>query len=64
MICDGKELELPEDIEGLLVINIPSYMGGVALWAHSSGSCMSAPPQPQSFSDGLVEVSAGSRSFW
>lgn len=56
VICDGEEIELPNDIEGILVINIPSYMGGVALWAHSSGSCMSASPQPQSFSDGMVEV--------
>ena len=54
--CDGQPLELPEDIEGLLVINIPSYMGGVALWASSTGSRMAGHPPPQSFSDGLMEV--------
>ena len=57
VVCDGQEIDLPHEVEGILVINIPSYMGGVALWAHSSGSCMSASPQPQSFSDGMVEVS-------
>ena len=56
VVCDGQEIDLPHEVEGILVINIPSYMGGVALWAHSSGSCMSASPQPQSFSDGMVEV--------
>ncbi|CAM6126076.1 unnamed protein product [Calypogeia fissa] len=29
---DGVELEIPEDIEGVLITNIASYMGGVDLW--------------------------------
>ncbi|OAE30071.1 hypothetical protein AXG93_1474s1170 [Marchantia polymorpha subsp. ruderalis] len=29
---DGTEIEIPEDIEGVLITNIASYMGGVDLW--------------------------------
>ncbi|CAL4931641.1 unnamed protein product [Urochloa decumbens] len=29
---DGTEIDIPEDSEGVLVANIPSYMGGVDLW--------------------------------
>ena len=57
VVCDGHTLALPDDIEGLLIINIPSYMGGVQLWASSTGSCMPGPTPPQSFSDGMLEVS-------
>ena len=54
---DGRALELPEDIEGILLLNIPSYMGGVNLWA--SGAARNAPGDegaPQSFCDGTLEV--------
>jgi diacylglycerol kinase (ATP) len=29
---DGLEVPLPDDIEGLMLLNISSYMGGVNLW--------------------------------
>ncbi|KAH7681183.1 Diacylglycerol kinase (ATP) protein [Dioscorea alata] len=29
---DGNDIEIPEDAEGVLVLNIGSYMGGVDLW--------------------------------
>ncbi|TMX03496.1 hypothetical protein EJD97_015916 [Solanum chilense] len=29
---DGKDIEIPKDTEGLIVLNIGSYMGGVDLW--------------------------------
>ncbi|KAL9678262.1 hypothetical protein QQ045_016104 [Rhodiola kirilowii] len=29
---DGKDIEIPKDAEGLIVLNIGSYMGGVDLW--------------------------------
>lgn len=29
---DGKDVEIPKDTEGLIVLNIGSYMGGVDLW--------------------------------
>ena len=56
MECDGQRLDLDPDIEGLLIINIPSYMGGVNLWASSAASPSRRRFVPQSFSDGLLEV--------
>ncbi|XP_028114620.1 diacylglycerol kinase 2-like [Camellia sinensis] len=29
---DGKDIPIPKDAEGLIVLNIGSYMGGVDLW--------------------------------
>lgn len=29
---DGKDIDIPKDSEGLIVLNIGSYMGGVDLW--------------------------------
>lgn len=29
---DGKDIQIPKDSEGLIVLNISSYMGGVDLW--------------------------------
>ncbi|KAK9817740.1 hypothetical protein WJX72_001471 [[Myrmecia] bisecta] len=56
--CDGELIELPGDIEGILLLNINSYMGGVDLW----GSGATGPPHqdqaPQSFCDGRLEVVA------
>lgn len=33
---DGKNIEIPEDAEGVIVLNIPSYMGGVDLWQNDN----------------------------
>ncbi|KAK1372188.1 hypothetical protein POM88_038280 [Heracleum sosnowskyi] len=29
---DGQDIQIPKDAEGLIVLNIGSYMGGVDLW--------------------------------
>ncbi|KAL8126890.1 hypothetical protein AgCh_013982 [Apium graveolens] len=29
---DGNDIQIPKDAEGLIVLNIGSYMGGVDLW--------------------------------
>ncbi|GAB2287212.1 Diacylglycerol kinase 2 [Dionaea muscipula] len=29
---EGKEIQIPKDAEGLIVLNISSYMGGIDLW--------------------------------
>jgi diacylglycerol kinase (ATP) len=39
--CDGQPLVLPPEVEGVVVLNIGSYMGGVELWKsgrHGSAS--------------------------
>lgn len=54
---DGQPLELPEDIEGVLLLNIASYMGGVNLWASGAAAATAAPlDAPQSFCDGVLEA--------
>ena len=32
MQCDGKKLRLPRKIQGVVVLNIPSYMAGTNFW--------------------------------
>lgn len=54
--CDGKPLELPEDIEGILLLNINSYMGGVNLWASGAGQPGRQASAKQSICDGYLEV--------
>lgn len=54
--CDKAILELPEDIEGLLLLNINSYMGGVDLWASGASYGGQALSDKQSFCDGRLEV--------
>lgn len=54
--CDDKVLDLPEDIEGLLLLNINSYMGGVDLWASGAPQNGQSAAAKQSFCDGRLEV--------
>ena len=54
--CDGRPLDLPEDIEGLLLLNINSYMGGVDLWASGTWLPGRRIPAQQSMCDGKLEV--------
>ena len=56
VICDGEPLILPDDIEGVLFLNIHSYMGGVDLWASGVDSTGSARTAKQSLCDGKLEV--------
>ncbi|CAL8462241.1 g1772 [Coccomyxa elongata] len=53
---DGRPLDLPEDIEGVLLLNIASYMGGVNLWASGAATAHASLDAPQSFCDGVLEV--------
>lgn len=51
---DGKEIEVPEDAEGVLVVNIGSYMGGVDLWHNEDENFDNF--DPQSIHDKVLEV--------
>lgn len=53
---DGRPLDLPEDIEGVLLLNIASYMGGVNLWASGAATAHASLDALQSFCDGVLEV--------
>ena len=59
LICDDKRIELPK-CQGILVVNIASYMGGIDVWQQSEGS---VEKREQSMSDGLLEVLAVYGSF-
>lgn len=56
VICDGEPLTLPDDIEGVLFLNINSYMGGVDLWASGVDNTGSGRTGKQSLCDGKLEV--------
>lgn len=59
--CDGDLVPLPRGAEGVLVVNIPSYMGGVDLWkssAFGSSAGGSSVQGVQSMNDGLLEIVA------
>lgn len=54
LMIDGVEMEISEDIEGILVINIGSYMGGVDLWQNEEEH--EDEFDPQSMHDKMLEV--------
>lgn len=73
MEVDGVHVPLPDDIEGLMLLNITSYMGGVNLWTCGQpqdsqkhqmdySSNRSVPSTHsygvQSMCDGMIEVVA------
>lgn len=33
--CDGAEVEIPQNLEGIIVLNIPSFGGGTDLWGQA-----------------------------
>jgi diacylglycerol kinase (ATP) len=51
---DGRQLKLPK-LQGIVVLNIPSYMGGTNLWGHPGSS---RGYRGQSFNDGYLEIVA------
>ena len=53
---DGRKLALPEDLAGVMLLNIQSYMGGVDLWAGGDAPAAAGPSTPQSVDDKKLEV--------
>lgn len=58
--CDGRQMDLPPGSQGVMVVNIGSYMGGVNVWERSDGKI---PKSHSSMDDGLLEVVAVYGSF-
>lgn len=59
LVADGQPVPLPETLEGIIVVNIPSYGAGMDLWASAQtpeGDAASARWGPQSVRDGRLEV--------
>eukprot|EP00236_Picocystis_salinarum_P003681 CAMPEP_0183828268 /NCGR_PEP_ID=MMETSP0807_2-20130328/2696_1 /TAXON_ID=88271 /ORGANISM="Picocystis salinarum, Strain CCMP1897" /LENGTH=691 /DNA_ID=CAMNT_0026073455 /DNA_START=527 /DNA_END=2602 /DNA_ORIENTATION=- len=50
--ADGKLVKLPDDIEGVLILNIHNYMGGVQIWPDSEAEGW----YPSSMRDGMLEI--------
>lgn len=53
--CDGQRIPLPE-LQGIVVLNIPSFMGGTNFWGNEVGH--SSPFLTPSFDDRILEVVA------
>uniref|UniRef100_A0A1I7Z6I9 Diacylglycerol kinase n=1 Tax=Steinernema glaseri TaxID=37863 RepID=A0A1I7Z6I9_9BILA len=51
--CDGRRVQLPA-LQGLVILNIPSYSGGANFWGTSKGATFTV----QSFDDKVLEVVA------
>ena len=61
--CDGEKIPLPPNLEGLMVLNTPSYGGGSDLWDEQRKAPLSSrlrymhgEAQPIAMDDGLFEV--------
>jgi len=51
LIADGVEVPIPPDSQGIILLNIDSYTGGVPLWSHGvkSGLNNTDAPRPYSY---------------
>lgn len=50
--CDGQRIPLPE-LQGIVVLNIPSFMGGTNFWGGTRADDIFLAP---SFDDRILEV--------
>ena len=51
--CDGEAIPLPS-LQGIVVMNISSFMGGTNFWGNAKEDSVFLP---SSFDDGILEVS-------
>lgn len=56
--CDGEAIPLPS-LQGIVVLNIQSFMGGTNFWGNAKDDNVFLPP---GFDDGILEVTS-SASF-
>ena len=56
--CDGLPIEIPADVQGILILNVASYMGGVDVWGGSENESDIEEELfgRQRMNDGLIEV--------
>jgi diacylglycerol kinase (ATP) len=54
MWVDDKEFKIPDNLENVVVVNLPSMYGGKFMWL--SNSQVKPPFKPLSVNDGLLEV--------
>ena len=52
MECDGEAIPLPS-LQGIVVLNIQSFMGGTNFWGSAKDDNIFLPP---GFDDGILEV--------
>lgn len=67
VVADGKEVELPPSVQGIMFLNIGSWGGGVKLWHEDEEKeggmtelsfSTKTPLQSASMQDGLLELVA------
>jgi diacylglycerol kinase (ATP) len=64
---DGQPLSLPSNLAGLVILNLPSFAGGLEMWQHvpdAGGGGGGGGFGRQSFNDGKVEVIGLTVSAW
>jgi len=64
LIADGVEVPLPPDSQGIILLNIDSYAGGVPLWTHGANINVPSlsvprPKRSRSLSDFELQNAAG-----
>lgn len=61
LFADGKRIVLPTGLSGIIVLNLPSFGGGLDMWVPQSGQ--REQWSPQSINDGRMEVIGVNSSF-
>jgi len=56
LTIDGKRVDIPSDIQCLIVLNLPSCYGGKNLWGELAKRHIDRGLKPISINDGLLEV--------
>lgn len=63
LYADGVEVPLPTDSQGIIVLNIDSYMGGIPVWSHGWRNPEHSDRRPIRASHGFPRRSASAQQF-